>query len=211
MAGAAITPASSQNANHIFEQLQIREREDYGIIEYIDVELKVLTTVQHQVYLFICPPADFRIGPSSFRLPECPAYWSINPLGVPRLSVVDAPLLGLPIVQLTTHIYTRSWPGPVYTGLRQFHQGKGFVPDSLTVAQHLGHPLYQVSIEKEGSFVYVDDEISDAEDTPGIPFLNASKVLHSLSWAWRIMEPLKFGLIVVLAIALLYESARRAG
>jgi hypothetical protein len=45
---------------------------------------------------------------------------------------------------LKTEIWARSWSASHYEGLRQFHQGKGFVADSQDVARHLGYPLYDV-------------------------------------------------------------------
>ncbi|KAJ7927948.1 hypothetical protein B0H13DRAFT_2312126 [Mycena leptocephala] len=41
-------------------------------------------------------------------------------------------------------IYGFSWDASIYAGLRQFHLGKGFDPESQDVARHLRLPLYQV-------------------------------------------------------------------
>jgi hypothetical protein len=51
-------------------------------------------------------------------------------------------------------VWGKSWDASVYTGLRQFHQAKGFDPDSQDVARHLGQPLYQLLSETDGSFAH---------------------------------------------------------
>ncbi|KAJ7732546.1 hypothetical protein B0H16DRAFT_1253636, partial [Mycena metata] len=86
-------------------------------------------------YLFHCPPTEFQTAPTSFRWPECPAYWSLDPSGAERLSTEEATQLGFPSFQLTTRVHGWSWDAGVYAGLRQFHQGKGFDPESQDVAR----------------------------------------------------------------------------
>jgi hypothetical protein len=98
-------------------------------------------------FLFFCPPEDFRVGPSSFKRPECPAYWSLDPFGADPSSREDAANLGFPSLQLCTQITGFSWDASVYAGIRQFHQGKGFDPESQDVALHLGHLLYELPSE----------------------------------------------------------------
>jgi hypothetical protein len=92
-------------------------------------------------FLFLCPVTDFQTGPSSFRWPECPAYWSLDPSGVERLGMDEATALGFPSLRLTTEILGRFWDASVYAGLRQFHRAKGFDPESQDLARHLGYPL----------------------------------------------------------------------
>jgi hypothetical protein len=48
----------------------------------------------------------------------------------------------------------QSWDPSVYAGLRKFHQAKDFDPESQDVARHLGHPLYQLSGERNTLFAY---------------------------------------------------------
>jgi hypothetical protein len=96
-------------------------------------------------FLFLCPPIDFQIGPSSFRWPECPAYWSLDPLGVKRLSMEDATHLGFPSICFSDMARGMNWDASAYAGLRQFYQAKGFNPDSQDIARHLGYPIYQLS------------------------------------------------------------------
>jgi hypothetical protein len=98
-------------------------------------------------YLFLCPAKDFQTGPSSFRWPDCPAYWSVDPAGAQRLSPDETARLGFPSIQLITEVREWSWDSSVYSGLRQFHQAKGFDADSQDIARHIGYPLYQLSTD----------------------------------------------------------------
>jgi hypothetical protein len=103
-------------------------------------QLKVSGTTEDppRGFLFLCPEEDFHVGPSSFCWPVCPAYWSLDPSGVNRLSLEEATRHGFP----HTTIDGWYWDGIVYTGLRHFHQAKGFDPDSQEVAKHLRYPLF---------------------------------------------------------------------
>jgi hypothetical protein len=57
----------------------------------------------------------------------------------------DATRLGFPSISLSMNVLGKSWDVSVYAGLRQFHQAKGFDPDSQDVARHLGKPLCQLA------------------------------------------------------------------
>ncbi|KAJ7501856.1 hypothetical protein B0H11DRAFT_2275054 [Mycena galericulata] len=70
--------------------------------------------------------------------------------------------LGFPSIELETYVVRRCWNATVYAGLRKFHEGKGFDPDSQDIALHLGHPLYQLLHEREVPFAHVD-MVSDVE------------------------------------------------
>lgn len=94
-------------------------------------------------YLFVCPPENFRTGATSVRWPRCPAYWSLDPSGAERLNMEEATLLGFPAIELTTNIRAYSWDASAYIGLRQFHQAKGFDPESQDIARYCGHQLLQ--------------------------------------------------------------------
>jgi hypothetical protein len=83
-------------------------------------------------YLFICPVNDLRNGPASFRWPNCPAYWSLDPGGVQCLSTDEATRAGYPTIQLTTEVRGWSWNASV---------------DSQDVARHFGYPLFQLSTQ----------------------------------------------------------------
>ncbi|KAJ7690484.1 hypothetical protein B0H17DRAFT_867026, partial [Mycena rosella] len=95
-------------------------------------------------YLFVCPPQEFRIGQNSFQWPAYPAYWSLDPSGAARLSTEHAKILGFPILHIETVFFGLSWDKTVYDGLRRFHRGKGFDPQSQEAAIHLGYPLYRL-------------------------------------------------------------------
>ncbi|KAJ7340583.1 hypothetical protein DFH08DRAFT_665092, partial [Mycena albidolilacea] len=71
-------------------------------------------------------------------------YWSLDSTGAKRLSSEDAASLGFPTTQLSTLVVGCSWDASVYAGISQFHQAKGFDPESQDVAQHLGRPLYEL-------------------------------------------------------------------
>ncbi|KAF8200617.1 hypothetical protein K438DRAFT_1966087 [Mycena galopus ATCC 62051] len=108
-------------------------------------------------YLFVCPAEDFQTGPASLRWPDCPAYWSLEPSGAARLSTEDAKLRGFPVIHMETIIWGHSWDKGVYDGLRRFHQGKEFDPDSRDVAKHLGYPSYMLSSEVDAPLLYVEN------------------------------------------------------
>ncbi|KAJ7794841.1 hypothetical protein B0H14DRAFT_2468587, partial [Mycena olivaceomarginata] len=120
---------------------------DYVLLSHIFVQITVSPTKPHppEGYLFLCPPEQFHIGASvSSKWPECPAYWSLHPSGVERLSWEDAASLGFPRIGFLEYARGWSWDARVYEGLRQFHQAKGFDPDSQELALHLGEPLYEL-------------------------------------------------------------------
>jgi hypothetical protein len=73
---------------------------------------------------------------------------------------VEATALGFPPIQLAINVHGSSWDASVYTGLRQFHQGKGFDPDSQAIAHHLGYALYQLSTEINPMFAHGKSIIS---------------------------------------------------
>ncbi|KAJ7679426.1 hypothetical protein DFH06DRAFT_1166597 [Mycena polygramma] len=139
-------------ANHIFTRLRITSNlEHYCIVNRIAFHVGVSWTPQNCLngYLFLCPPTDLKTGPSSYRWPHCPAYWTQDPSGIDRLSPQEATRLGFPSIDLKTRVTLMSWDASVYAGLRQFHKGKGLDPDSQDVARHLGYPLYQFNSEIE--------------------------------------------------------------
>ncbi|KAJ6518024.1 hypothetical protein C8R47DRAFT_3663 [Mycena vitilis] len=144
-------------ANHIFSRLQITTHlEDYGVVTEVEYRIHIPPKDLPAGYLFLCPTADFKTGPSSFRWPECPAYWSLDATGIERLSTEEANRLGFPSIQLETLIFLASWDAGVYAGLRQFHQAKGFDPDSQNVARHLGHQLFQFTNDDDWNLGFTD-------------------------------------------------------
>ncbi|KAF7377028.1 hypothetical protein MSAN_00120900 [Mycena sanguinolenta] len=152
-------------ANNIFRRLNIMANfEDYVVVNRIDFDLNFSQTTGDPLegFLFLCPKEDFRTNPSGFGWPACPAYWSLDPSGVDRLSPEEAMRLGFPSLHLITQAYGDYWDASVYQGLRQFHQSKGFDPYSQDVARHLGYPFFRLSSERDAlPWAYVD---SDGED-----------------------------------------------
>jgi hypothetical protein len=71
----------------------------------------------------------------------------------------DASALGFPSISLSIGVIGDSWDASVYTGLRQFHQAKGFDPDSQDVARHLGERLYQLAGEIDPLFAHGESTI----------------------------------------------------
>ncbi|KAJ7041853.1 hypothetical protein C8F04DRAFT_131485 [Mycena alexandri] len=142
-------------ANHVFARLNITSNfEDYLVAEnlHFTIETRPTTTTPPLGYLFLCPVKDLQIGSSAFKWPACPAYWSLDPSGLERLSTEEATRLGFPSIHLTTMVVGYSWDTRVYAGLRRFHRAKGFEPDTQAVARHLGCPLYKLHMEPNPGF-----------------------------------------------------------
>ncbi|KAJ7478386.1 hypothetical protein FB451DRAFT_183803 [Mycena latifolia] len=154
-------------ANYIFNRLGITSNHhDYAFVDYIGCQLIILNTGDSipSGYLFLPPFVDLRSNnPSSFRHPECAAYWSLDPSGVERLGMGEAEQLGFPSFELEMKYWGWSWDESVYSGIRQFHQAKGFDPDSLDVTRELGYRLYQLSADAHSLFAHVDETDSDPE------------------------------------------------
>ena len=70
----------------------------------------------------------------------------------------DAANLGFPSIGLSTEIQGSSWDASVYAGLRQFHQAKGFDPDSQDIARHLEHELFQLSSQRDVPFAHSESD-----------------------------------------------------
>ncbi|KAJ7333208.1 hypothetical protein DFH08DRAFT_304189 [Mycena albidolilacea] len=146
-------------ANNIFRSLRIMSNfEDYVLVCDVYFGIKVPGTTEELPagFLFLSPRKDFKTGPSSYRWPNSPAYWSLTPSGVDRLTLEEATQLGFPTFQCTTEIVGRSWDASVYKGLRKFHQAKGFDPDTQELARHLEHPLFELSAEVDSTFAHGD-------------------------------------------------------
>ncbi|KAF7359780.1 hypothetical protein MVEN_00702900 [Mycena venus] len=153
-------------ANHIFSRLGIMSNlEDFVLITAVRFTLKITLTIEDPPtgFLFLCPKDNFRTGPSSFQWPDCSAYWSLDPSGTDRLSTEEAEWLGFPTFQLNTEIWRASWDDSVYAGLRQFHQAKGFDPDSQDVARHLGYLLLRLSSEIDPPFDHVLEALNEGD------------------------------------------------
>ncbi|KAJ6464427.1 hypothetical protein C8R45DRAFT_499412 [Mycena sanguinolenta] len=151
-------------ANRIFAELEeVEHVEDYVCVDEVQFILRCSSNKHHidaEGYLFVCPPRDFRTGDEAhanlYRWPDCPAYWSLDRSGSPRLSMEDARILRFPAIHIETILRGRSWDHSVYRGLRRFHEGKGLDPESRELARRLGYPLYEV--------------LSDIDPSSGVPF-----------------------------------------
>ncbi|KAJ6456752.1 hypothetical protein C8R45DRAFT_844735, partial [Mycena sanguinolenta] len=97
-------------------------------------------------YLFICSPEDFRTGPTSFRWPDRPVYWSFAPSGSKPLNDEEAASLGFPSITARTMVHLRSWNETVYAALRKFDECKGFDPEGQDLAKELGYPLFEIRV-----------------------------------------------------------------
>ncbi|KAJ6566384.1 hypothetical protein B0H19DRAFT_709739, partial [Mycena capillaripes] len=148
-------------ANHIFSRLHMTSNfKDCVLLDQVYFKVKILPTTDEPPtgFLFLCPEKDFQIGPSSFCWPDLPAYWSLDPSGVERLSAEEATDFGFPALELTTEISGSSWDNSVYAGIREFQRAKGFDPESQDVARHLGCPLFYPCNEMDAPFAHVDEE-----------------------------------------------------
>ncbi|KAK6981212.1 hypothetical protein R3P38DRAFT_3234460 [Favolaschia claudopus] len=153
-------------ANHIFCGWRISPQSNghqYAIVRLITFRL-TLGIGRHlpnkpQPYLFLCPTKDFQLEPMSpvFKWPDRGAYWSLDPSGTGELSIQQAKELGLPTIQLSTHVWVSSWDDSVYVALREFHRREGFDPARQDPAIHLKEPLLKL-FSDEFLFVAEDDE-----------------------------------------------------
>ncbi|KAJ6464395.1 hypothetical protein C8R45DRAFT_498925 [Mycena sanguinolenta] len=148
-------------ANYIFTELQaLLDLRDFFCAVHVTFRLELVRECrthfnQPRGYLFVCPPEDFRARGNSFRWPDCPTYWSLDPSGVDRLSHEAAKTLGFPEIRIESRIDANSWASSVYKGLRRFHQGKGFDPYSQDLARYLDYPLFEISSNKTAPIKYV--------------------------------------------------------
>ncbi|KAJ7134155.1 hypothetical protein C8R46DRAFT_1139728 [Mycena filopes] len=171
-------------ANHAFDRQEI--------IDKLKINYALVTCVQFQIdvsyakhaplgYLFLAPWTDFQTGPTSFRWPDSAAYWSLDPLGIDRLSTDEATHLGFPHIQQHTTLKYQCWDVSFYAGLRQFHAGKGFDPDSQDVARHLGYPMYPPFSEMDAPFAHFEEPESPDSFEP--PVSRGFKILINVQLA----------------------------
>ncbi|KAJ7063811.1 hypothetical protein C8F01DRAFT_35804 [Mycena amicta] len=134
--------------------------EDYAVVRRIVFQIMIPTHSQPlpEGYLFLAPAADFEVGPSLFCWPDCPAYWSLDPTGVERLSTKEAEQLGFPAFDLTMGVLVVSWDDSAYAGIRKFQRAKGFDPYTQDAARALEHPLYDLPAELNQDFTHVVNE-----------------------------------------------------
>ncbi|KAJ7025700.1 hypothetical protein C8F04DRAFT_132456, partial [Mycena alexandri] len=176
-------------ANYVFSRLRITSGfEDYLLVDdvYFEIQISAPTAPLPPGFLFVCPVKNFGIGLSSFKWPDCPAYWSRDPLGKERLSAEEARSIGLPAIQRSMTFIGLSWDASVYGGLRQIHRAKGFDPDRQDVVRLLRDTLFQLSCEADNKTV---DHISS----------NSSGDLTSGSMPLELFMTMRLALIILLA------------
>ncbi|KAJ7206878.1 hypothetical protein GGX14DRAFT_396812 [Mycena pura] len=106
---------------------------DYVFIEGIEYQLRLCGSIDDLPpgYLFLCPLLDLRTEvPMCFRIPECAAYWALDPRGVERLTAAEANARGFPHIEFSVEVLGRRWDSSVYAGIRQFQEAKDFDPYS---------------------------------------------------------------------------------
>ncbi|KAF7335482.1 hypothetical protein MVEN_02201700 [Mycena venus] len=157
-----------RQANYIFSCLEIAsDFEDYLSVDFVEFSIDILANEKNPPpgFLFLCPAQDLGRGRCPFSWPECAAYWALDPLGIERLSTGDATALGFPSFEASLSLMAYSWDSTIYTALRQFHQRKGFDPDSQQVSPHLGYPLYQLPCRTDAPLTQADEADShNAQD-----------------------------------------------
>ncbi|KAJ7436333.1 hypothetical protein FB451DRAFT_1307514 [Mycena latifolia] len=147
-------------ANTILPGKRGNEGNRFGVIDMISYQLLFDTGFKHvlrnhgttvESHLFLCP-LHLRTNDTRFSLGLAEAghyYWSMDPTGTTRLSPEDSDTLGLPRFRFEFRAWGTFWELYHYNAVREFHQAKGFDPDSLDVTQLLGLPV-----------VHTEDEIS---------------------------------------------------
>ncbi|KAF8207727.1 hypothetical protein K438DRAFT_1814121 [Mycena galopus ATCC 62051] len=155
------------HANHIFNRLNRSSKfEDYFFVGTVDYLLKFSERREDLPpgYLFLCPLDGLQSDSlAGFQTPECPAYWSLDPSGVERLSTDEGKNHGFPEFEFNMSLWGRSWDNRVYTGICQFHEAKGFDPYGQEFVQEIEYSPCQVSNKQETPFAHVKhDDYSGA-------------------------------------------------
>ncbi|KAJ6451194.1 hypothetical protein C8R45DRAFT_946404 [Mycena sanguinolenta] len=146
--------------NHVFSRLNsMAAHSEYVFVYGIRLEVHILhlklvqppvVPSERKAFLFMCLPASFLSSDRTrIEIPERVAYWSFDPSGAQPLTNRDALQSGLPVILPSITVFGKSFDRSVYAGLRQFHQGKGFDPESQDVARHEGHSLFGLSTEQK--------------------------------------------------------------
>ncbi|KAJ7642180.1 hypothetical protein FB45DRAFT_1022883 [Roridomyces roridus] len=146
----AIPKAWMTQASHIFASLGIQKnRHNYVFFDCLRLMMHFSGSPDNLPpgYLFLFPQ----------QVDRCPAYWSIDPFGVERLTPEEAVGMGFPEFQLDMKILVLFWLDELYAAMREVHAAKGYDPDTLDVAKDLGYPLYKSPCETEELHAYLRD------------------------------------------------------
>ncbi|KAJ7902920.1 hypothetical protein B0H13DRAFT_2026042 [Mycena leptocephala] len=136
-------------ANHVFNQSNISDSlERFGLVVRITITLMLEGNITGLLpgFLFLYCPSPRHSTPAKSQDSSSIAYWSLDRTGRWRLSPEDARSLGFPAIKADVGVHVKSWDSTVYLFLRQFHEGKGFDPDSEDVARHLGLAPVSLSV-----------------------------------------------------------------
>ncbi|KAJ7679477.1 O-methyltransferase-domain-containing protein [Mycena polygramma] len=140
-------------ANHIFNRLYATcDLQNFICIDTIAYWLTFSASIDDLPpgYLFLCPLADFEFHlPGRLCMPDCPAYWSLDPAGAGHLSPVEARTVGFPDIQLRRAVLGKSWDDCDYAGTRQFHESNGFDAGSQEAAVAMGCPLVEITCDRD--------------------------------------------------------------
>ncbi|KAJ6518119.1 hypothetical protein C8R47DRAFT_6757 [Mycena vitilis] len=145
-------------ANYIFKHLNItRDLENYVCMDTIVYRLGFSASTQNLPpgYLFLCRSVDFHDDFQCFRVPDCPAYWALDPSGLERLTADDVRSTGFPDFHCRRVVFGRCWHDSVYTGIRQFHAAKGFDPYSLEAAVAIGDPHIEIACDTDALLAHL--------------------------------------------------------
>ncbi|KAJ7870550.1 hypothetical protein B0H13DRAFT_2280594, partial [Mycena leptocephala] len=143
--------------NYIFSQASITENhKDYchvDTVEYsVTLEFLPWDKIIPEGYLFLCPLANLQSEHGTFVRPtKSHIFWSLDPDGSERLSPEEASAHGFPSVNLNWVIFYKSLDDFAYTGLDEFHTGKGFNPNSQDIARHLDTRFMSFAIKDSTS------------------------------------------------------------
>ncbi|KAJ7676713.1 hypothetical protein DFH06DRAFT_1168875 [Mycena polygramma] len=138
-------------ANHIFHCLNITcSVQRCFLLEVVDYRLE-LSGPTHDLppgYLFICPLAELQSDLAYFRVPDCPAYWSLDPSGVEGLNADEASVMGFSDIKFHMAVGGRSWDDNDYAGIRTFHESRGFDAYTQEAAIAMGCPLVEMTCDR---------------------------------------------------------------
>ncbi|KAJ7509614.1 hypothetical protein B0H11DRAFT_1846685 [Mycena galericulata] len=142
-------------ATHILDSLQITDNyEEFRCVRVLEFRLRLKEHLPDG-YLFLCPLNDLQAPVDGFfQITDSQAYWSLDTSGIQELSVEEALSLGFPAPVLQVELFGVNLREYEYSALRQFHQAKGFDPDSPDVARHLGYPFYQIYPQTDAPFAH---------------------------------------------------------
>ncbi|KAJ6484568.1 hypothetical protein DFH09DRAFT_1340002 [Mycena vulgaris] len=180
-------------ANHIFSHLRVTSKHEYYVFIHMVLFYLEISTMKENIpegYLFLCRMEDVGSGQCSVRWPDCPAYWSLDASGAERLTTEKATELGFPAIELQVWALGPSWDESVYAGLRTFHRGKGFDPQSLDIARHLSFPLFQFTSQPvdEDDSAKEDDEAAARENEESSSVFDASGEYNYLHCTLQIVS-----------------------